>query len=99
MTRDEQLALIRSRCIAANYEEILKRRLQKSSRGVDVVEVDYPIRLADLLLAILEKWGEYRLSNTNVYGVDGLLDSWNLHKDDLTEQSDEFIQFAYDLLK
>lgn len=62
-----------------------------------------PIRLADVLLALnnhksvrepdKHEWQIYGLCN------DAFPRSWNLRKDDLSEQSDECISFLYELLQ
>jgi hypothetical protein len=67
-----------------------------------------PIRLADVLLAIPNQYGQ-KLSTGYISGdrINVSLEAdtldvvayWNLRKDDLTEQSDECINFLYELLK
>ncbi len=66
-----------------------------------------PIRLADVLLAIEKKYKDkYRVTSQGVFeNYNPLLqrhvvnETWNLLKDDLTQQSDETIDFLFELLK
>jgi hypothetical protein len=136
MTRDEQLAFIRQKCLEANPEivelkfgcQLLDKRsgddkwlyLHRAMGGSMVVEhkitgighgKDYefdvigrPIRLADMLLAIGNPFVEVHanggiVTQTNWPGHKLQQAVWNLRKDDLTEQSDECIEFLADLLK
>jgi hypothetical protein len=101
MKRGEQINLIRAKCIEANPErwndfENLKRD-------------DDKIRLADVLLATEKKAPAKHVPEGNglIIFSDGSM-SWNgkpssvvwyLRNDDLTEQSDECIEFISSLLK
>lgn len=66
-----------------------------------------PIRLADVLLAIpLTEGKTWRVTQNGVFvsvedewGIETFSEEqWNLHKDDLTEQSDDTINFLANLL-
>lgn len=105
VTRAEQLELIRRECIKANAE--IETYNCECFTGCHAI--GRPIRLADVLLAI----GEFGHHNIAVTSGSVIIEAseigwrdcepkrlhWNLRKDDLTLQTDEFIQFAYDLLK
>lgn len=63
------------------------------------------IRLADVLLAIGEKYAVdgsgmllKRQFGTSAYDCAGMPGGWNLRADDLTQQSPECIDFLYELL-
>lgn len=88
MTREQQLELIRQKCIEANPERDW------------FTPIPQPIRLADVLLAIPKYLA---IGNTGQFmdASDVLPDEpiyWNLRKDNLTEQGDECITFLAELL-
>jgi len=107
MTRDEQLQTIRTACIEANPEINEPCTCPKGGRwdGERICDkcggweyVPRPIRLADVLLAI-ESYPDY---DEAVHGLlfSGPVDRrWNLHADDLTQQSDDCIAFLADLFQ
>lgn len=129
MTIQQQLELIRQKCIEVN-PEILKLTFgcQIKERGSIYIDkyidtgadketgqdiyhtwyypdghfaewevVGRPIRLADVLLA--HQAIKYETAMTKYYQIASVVEKWNLHKDDLTEQSDECVKFIADLLK
>ena len=62
---------------------------------------DSPIRLADVLLAIMEVDVEKAFPTENYPAtkiIAMIVGRWNLRKDDLTEQSDECVAFLAQLL-
>jgi hypothetical protein len=103
MERNDQLSLIRQKCIEALCAHGTRSEQSLYTRGFD-----RPIRLADVLLAItkaspnnhnrvwLKSDGRFVL-NENGNSLHNPAD-WNLRKDDLTEQSEECINFIYELL-
>jgi hypothetical protein len=110
---NEKLELIRQACIAANpnrrWEDLgnCKRHWaddfsQTCSCPPDS-ERKLPCRLADVLLAIksthyaLDSEGEFMLHADGSWHYAGPI--WNLRNDDLSQQSNECIEFLYDLLK
>lgn len=108
MNRDQQIALIRQKCIEAT-----RKLRQCSNHGVEFsVECEVcrtrPISLSLVLLA-LEKADTYsdRIVSINSAGLfevryaeDGNINvEWNLRKDDLTEQTDKCITFLTKLLQ
>jgi hypothetical protein len=102
MERQEQIELIRQKCIGANPEKWEPCiHCKKLNRHLDKCIDQRPptIRLADVLLAISDPAviitshkGEFRHM-----GVEAAY--WNLRKDDLTEQSDETLALLAELLK
>lgn len=100
--RDDQIKLIRQKCIEANSTK--EWNWHCPARKTCSVDFEEPVRLADVLLAIPQLWvqpkierkDDYRYINNGVFST-GI--KWNLRKDDLTEQSDETIAFLADLLK
>lgn len=104
MTRTENIELIRSKVIETNPE--------KEWTTGDTRNYDTPARLADVLLAIGNKYSIQGSGHFMWYGQDddesigwneiwhdGQRRVWNLHRDDLDKQSDETITFIADLLK
>lgn len=105
------LEIIRAACIKANPE--IKERASTDtgtdSRPKIYFEFEDDIRLADVLLAIdktphwmLGKWSvrsDGAIATPDNFMHGDILASWNLHKDDLTQQSPETLQFLADLLK
>lgn len=91
MTREEQLQLIRQKCVEANPE--IKNRVHSAFGAI--------IRLADVLLAIeqTEHWRKGTFLRERKTTIHDVYERWNLRKDDLTQQSDECLQFLADLLK
>lgn len=92
-----KLETIREKCVAANLDEF-------------EFGIPRPIRLADVLLAI----GDIGLASMNIaapnidYGKASFIWEpfssgkhfiWNLREDDLSKQSEETIDFLYELLK
>lgn len=101
MTRDEQLNLIRSKCIAANPD---KGWVVAGLEGFNYWKnKPLPVRLADVLLAVnydhLAPLAEERRERVKDLTVAEIVSRWNLRQDDLTEQSDECILFLSNLLK
>jgi hypothetical protein len=98
------IAFITQKCIAANENKALfcECPLCQGDRWCS-----RPIRLADVLLAIEEKDNDVR--DVKIYlhqafhevGIiwGNIEACWNLRKDDLTEQSEETINFIAGLLK
>ena len=83
--RDEQIKTIRDACVKVND----KIRHRSYYGGMDT------IRLADVLLACFETVGTF----TNGGGdCQTILMHWSLRTDDLTQQSDETIEFISSLL-
>lgn len=98
--RDEQIEAVRKACIAANPDiKILFQEPNIYESGA--------IRLADMLLAVGDAWRKdldvamqslprYRAAlNRNIVEV---IKRWHLRADDLTQQSDETIEFLAGLL-
>jgi hypothetical protein len=101
MTRDEQLALIRQKCI-----DTLTTGATRSEKSVYARHFNRPIRLADVLLGIGESdWfvnthtGRFFKWSRALGEMVGQPYSWDLCRDDLTQQSDECIAFLADPLK
>lgn len=104
MTKQEKLEAIRGVCIAANSD--IERPAGRGRHGDFLVE-DRPVRLADILLAIektkegtevaIDTMGEFRMRDRDGYHETQQI-WWNLYKDNINDQSDEFINFAYSLL-
>jgi len=94
---NKNLELIRQKCIEAN-PEIESRTFQFQNLHIH----DQHIRLADVLLAIKQKEDGLTpvILGDIFWGEEGRMDTtWNLHKDDLNEQSEETINFIVELLK
>lgn len=108
-----KLEIIRAACIKANHD------MQSTSviagcpnchehDGAKItINVDRPVRLADVLLALSTQQVRVQYSAGDDARIDYLrvvpdtwevAGSWNLRKDDLTQQSPETIQFIHDLL-
>jgi hypothetical protein len=68
--------------------------------------VERPIRLADVLHAVKEHDPHFYFKRENksndgetlVSGTEKLCDAWNFLRDDLSQQSEECVQFLFDLL-
>lgn len=96
---------IRQKCIEANPEIRGREYVYTGARGGKAIStVNSPIRLADVLLALLatKKWVEVRLASTDFeIGYDDHADensytkwvSWSLRNDDLEQQSEECVEF------
>lgn len=113
MTREQKIEEIRQWCIQANpdiknREEVLHPQGLGFSASISVFET---IGLADVLLAIqvgrkdANKHG-YSIRHTgrfyrdNLSSISGVyMADWNLRKDDINDQSDEFIDFIHGLRK
>jgi hypothetical protein len=94
MTRDEKLQAIKEKCMTANPGRVWVCS-EKCHGCMDV-------RLADVLLT-LKASSEQDELNLGLplelhHGVKGLLAKWNLRWDDLSEQSDETIDFIHSLI-
>lgn len=105
-TREEQIALVRQKCIEANSDFLVGPCLGCARKGkahlLALRPDQRPIRLADVLLALdgLRKNEPYSKTQRNFEAVTlGYTKGWNLRKDDLIEQSDETIEFIATLLK
>lgn len=98
MNKDEQIALIRAKCIEANpeIEELVGGDGDPFGNGGPIIQ-DRPIRLTDVLLAIRQNERYDDIQVAKLVGIVGL-PLWNLRADDLTLQSDECITFLADLL-
>jgi len=79
-------------------------------KNLDLQIIGRPVRLADVLLAINEKkkdWYAFdcagylliREFGTSAFELAGEPSPWNLRSDDLTLQSDDTINFLYELVK
>jgi hypothetical protein len=90
--RNEQLEAIRAACIEAKPE------IEHSQDGLNGVR---PVRLTDVLLAVETGWWHRDRNAEHEISADTskLLILWDFHQDDLTQQSDECIDFLADLLK
>lgn len=94
MTRQQQIEIIRKACAAANPQvEILM------GQEMSVYYIR-PIRLADVLSAIGNVDARVKVDGDKlkVFADETML-TWNLRKDDLTEQSDECVEFLAEILK
>ena len=94
----DKLQTIREACIKANPKKEWEEYFPDAGdhRGV---AVDIPCRLAAVLLAIDEKFVEENSGNWGVEETQSkLVKLWNLRNDDLSQQSEETINFLYDLL-
>lgn len=97
MTRQEQLDLIRAACIEANVKILTRANKWHGIGGED------DIRLADVLLAIPTLWVQPKtdVGNGTRFINSGMANSgisWNLRRDDITEQSVECVAFLAELL-
>lgn len=100
--RKQNLQLVREACFKSN-PEIREQEINTRTREGKLQNIvgwePRPIRLADVLDAMC--FGEFdnmpalRAEQEKAHQV---VIMWNLHKDDLTEQSDETISFLADLL-
>ena len=108
MTREQNIALIREKCVAANSD--IERLVGYGRHGDKLID-DRPVRLADVLLAInyyeevVKNKNSWFDEPSNIIGGELILYIteagrmiWNLRKDNLTEQSDETLEFLYNLL-
>src|SRR4029077_17503177 len=99
--RTEKIVLIRQKCIKANPDRVGAYESDDGFVGAE----NAPVRLADVLLAIKRNVKEGRDKTEYLFDIVSELWGkrkawgWNLHKDDLTEQSAECITFLADLLK
>ena len=109
MNRDEQLAVIRQKCIEANSDKNWNEERQDGFGYWKAYPL--PIRLADVLLAVGKKKKAVCVDSGGYIGVaqpppfpdQGVVFvfcdfKYDLHKDDLTEQSDECLTFLAQLL-
>lgn len=96
MTREEQIKLIRRKCVEQQPERALV------AFGA--------VSLCDVLLAIgpdnqpvtvntVGVMTSYKAADDGQTPIWDKQSEWNLRKDDLTEQSDECVAFLYELLK
>jgi hypothetical protein len=104
MDREQKIEAIRQKCYDANPELMERRDVIGNDRlGYSVSKYikRYPIRLADVLLAIHKKAKiEEKGFVESLFSVeiDDLVNiHWNLRQDDLTQQSDECIDFLFKL--
>ena len=114
MTREQNIELIRSKCIESSpaiaNEQIMYRIKRVDTESFSSWE-ERPIRLADVLLAIdnnstfPDGFPQYAVATDGFIGK--LVDMkslppkgawWKLKKDDLTEQSDECLEFLTSLI-
>ncbi len=110
MTNLQKIEVIRAKCIEANPE--IKKRRYAIGRGEDFYTSKYilpTIHIADVLVAIQHTpktsklviddygvfWDMNTLKNSTLQEKSF---AWNLLKDDLTLQSEETINFIYDLI-
>lgn len=99
----EQVEIIRAACIKAN-PAIETRRIEGDDEGQPMWMQDNTIHLADVLLAIGELTDAYIVVSANGVVHQKILSQfdemcrYNLRADDLTQQSDEFLEFAAQLL-
>lgn len=112
MTKEQNLELIRDKCVAANSKlGVAEAVVQCGKRGgLNIVSRSRPIRLCDVLLAIGGGKTYYGVmddgkvihlspradSNAKYVLVDA---RWNFREDDLTKQSEETLVFLAELLK
>lgn len=103
MTREQQLALIREKCIAVNPSRVWWSADGPEEGNAAIWE---PVRLADVLLAIGDRerihvGGRGRFFTFKGDDMRDMVGGrfWNLRKDDLTEQSDECLAFLAELLQ
>ena len=104
MENNDKLNFIRQKCIEANPNRS-EGWDEDSGRPTGSGYMDFmPCRLADVLLVIkkmymngtLQKEGEFK-NGTEWFGE--IAWDWNLRSDDLTQQSEETINFLFDLLQ
>jgi hypothetical protein len=105
MIQSDKLNFIREKCIATNKEKFCGRARCSGEKCLNAT-----IRLADVLLAMEQsrkrdgsEWlvmftGEFRYVNVLHHSLERH-PKWNLRADDLREQSEETINFLYELLK
>jgi hypothetical protein len=105
MNKLEKIETIRQKCMVVKWGEYYL-----DAEDIDTRQ-SYVCRLADVLLAMngLRHDGSYTISDAGIFShfkakgalIDQALKvfrcSWNLRTDDLTQQSDECIDFLYDL--
>lgn len=97
MTHQQKLEAIRAACVKANPDIVVDEIGHENGEQAPEIERVYrEVRLADVLLAVKPHYTNHDYDNDRDRQM---VDLWNLHKDDLTEQSDEFVDFAYQLLK
>lgn len=89
--QEQNIETIRKACIAANPEIV-----QPVYDGANTY-IDRPIHLADVLLAMDERLDTPFFPDANEWEL-FLFHKWNLHKDTLTDQSDETLSFLAKLL-
>lgn len=111
MTIQDKIKLIREKCIAANPQkkwrddERCHRHLVQDESVHDCYCVNEPVRLADVLLSIAERIGFATVKELGInsfgefFFSDNIKERWNLRADDLEKQSEETINFLYELLK
>ncbi|MDR6305920.1 hypothetical protein GGQ85_003646 [Nitrobacter vulgaris] len=114
MTRQEQIDLIRAACIEANPSDATLRDQTSWQGLQTKREHGRPVRLADVLLAMeagstygdslnLNFDGSMEYCRVNLPAgpepeQEIFKGSWNLRKDDLSEQSDECVAYLAQLL-
>lgn len=104
---NDKLQLIREKCIAANpkIETIndCSCRFCSKDNHQTIKLFGRPLRLADVLLVIQIKNNEQYKDERALYATRGdvhlVVTFWDLHNDDLEQQSEETINFLYELLK
>jgi hypothetical protein len=109
MTRDEQLAAIRQKCIAANPNILCCDVCGKEYQDSCFInhagqKMRRPIRLADVLLAMIahSHYPKMETSGTALvfFALDNetVLGTYDLRTDDLTQQSEETVAFIHSLI-
>jgi hypothetical protein len=99
------LDLIRQKCIEANpdIEKAQEVPCYCHNDPKCINAPKRPIRLADVLLAIGQKYGDHVLefSGVETCSLEAArsVRKWNLREDDLTKQSPETLEFLASLLK
>lgn len=96
MTRDQKIGAIRKACIGANLK--IGAMARDGRRMVPVLNYGRPIRLADVIHALVKADSE---SVTEKQYLELLLDNtvgWDMPKDDLSLQSEECVSFIHSLL-
>jgi hypothetical protein len=102
MIKEDQINFIREKCIEANPESFTFEDGNWWRREKNAIIAPVPIRLADVLLAIGSgvRMEEQTSSGQLSIGVAGRgWTLWNLRSADLRDQSEETIEFLYNLLK
>lgn len=107
MTKEDKLAAIRRKIIEANPEIVAQTYRGSAETGYSIAITGRPIRLADVLVAMagysvgiecdgmaIDRHGRF----FNWLKNEEHQPDWNLHADDLEQQSDETISFLYSLL-